>query len=178
MHVTARTASIALPTVILSAPGQREVRNRHEFSVELLTLVVASRHKFEAFICVDFVVKLDVNVSHHMIAQVVTNNYIFDFAAFADFLKHVYKEFLKSGVTVARTLLGNKGAVLASRHVDRLRVWVHTRDHYSLAEGGFVMLTLAFVSVATYAHLDVECAIYTVLLGAMNPCEASGTTLP
>jgi len=173
VHEVAVTTAVTLSFVVLSAPSFAEIRHRRELHVQLSARVVAAGQGLLAFSCVLLIFELDVDIAHHVVAQVLAHVALFNLAMLGELLVDLLVEFVK----VFLDLFTVKAVWITSRsrHCGS-GVHPHVFDNQGLGEWGLVVLARAPVTVPAGADLEVEGAVHAIFLGAVDTSQVCGTT--
>lgn len=165
MHKIAVSATITailliLPTGSLTEIGDgREVGNNRTAGVEPPLQCVQSRRSLILFL------ELGVDISDHVVGEVVADVEALDFAEFAELLKNVLVEILEMLLDLAGVDRLALGIDTGGDHVGAL---VHVGQQQRRRCGGTVVEAGAPVAVAAGADFKVERAVHAVFLGAEN----------
>jgi len=164
MHEITEASTRALSHLVLSTTRFTEVGDGGELCVYRLSLVPTVVDRVHRFLRVLFVLELDVYVSDEVIAEVVANIHLFDFAVLLFQLeKHIFEErivkFLCLDIIKYR-LSRNCTSVLCFV----VRILKHVLKKYGLTERRFVVKSTTFIAVTTCTDLEVKRTIYFVLL--------------
>lgn len=163
VHEIAVPAAIAAVLLKLPASGLAEISDRGEIHDDGAAGVEPPLQGLEGGAGLLLLLELDINITDHVVSEVIADVEALDLAELAELLEDVLVEVLK-------VLLDLAG-------VDRLSLWVDARgDHVGTlvhvgeeegrGDGGPVVEAGAAVAVPASSDLEVEGAIHTVLLRA------------
>ena len=159
VHKIAEPCPGALPHLVLAAARLAEVCHGAQLRVDGPAAEPAPVQVNDSLLCVRLVLKLDVDVAHKMVAQIVTDIHLLNLAIL---VLALYEHLLKEVVVVFLHLLISHRLtdVTSVRGLGRvLGVDVEVLEHQSLREGGFVVDPAASVSVATSSNFEIETAV-------------------
>lgn len=166
MHVIAVTSSFAGPLNVLLTFCIQKVCHWRELSLNFLSIKKSAISILLGILGVIFLTVLDVHIANNMVAQVVDNNHILNFAIF----HHLIKDFLVEVLALSHSSIGISPADIVSINKRSLNciVFVHVPQAYGLADRWLIMDTFAAVSVTTCTHFVEKWTIYFVHLCAVD----------
>lgn len=166
MHEIAHQPSRTIIRIELPTPGLPEIANRTKLWLQLLAVKKPPSHGFHAGLGVLLVVILDEQMPQQMIPEVFANHKVFDFAEFVGLRENVLEELLKVFVVFFRGL--------ANTAVRGQRVVPHVWDQHAGGKQRFVVTALTTIHVAAAADFEVEWAVLTVFLRAVDASQVAG----
>lgn len=163
VHEIAVSTSVAAVLLELAARGLAEVGDRREISYDGTAVVETALERLQSRGSVVLLLELDVDVADHVVGQVVADVEALDLAELAELLKDILVEVLEVLLDFARV---DRLALGVDSGGDHVRPLVHVRQEQRRRDRRPVVEAGATVTVAASPDLEVEGAIYAVLLGA------------
>lgn len=161
MHEVAVSTSIAYIFFILPASCLTKIRYRGEVSNDWPPFIRSSNKILQRILCLVFLPKLDVDITNHVVSQIITYVEALDVTIFAQFLKQIFVEILKMGLDLLRIDGLALGVDAGGDHIGAL---VHVGKQEGGADAGLSVQTRAPVAVPARADLEVKRAVHPVLL--------------
>lgn len=166
MHEVAKSRSRALAHFVLTTASLSEVCYWRQFSVDRSAaepaIVQVVHSPFRVFLSA----KLDVNIAHQVIAEIVAYVHLLDLAILVfTFDENVFEEVVIMLLHfLIRYICDQMRAIRALGRV--LRIYIQILKQTCLAERGLVVDTRASVTVTAGADFKVKGAVYFVFLGS------------
>ena len=185
MHEVAVVATAALCFVELAAPRLPKVRNGRVLYTEEVALEALAAEADEAGLCVLLIAILDVDVSHHVVPEVVAHVHLINVPKPRQLFEYRFVPILKVLTllaplrAVAVTRAGGGDSRLRQRRrrggggrlLDRLGILPHVLNQHALRKRRPVVSTAAAIAVPARADLEVERAVHAVLFRPVDPRE-------
>lgn len=165
VHKVTITPTVAIVLLELAAGSLAEVGDRGEVGDDGAAGVEATVQSLESGGSVVLLLELDVDVTDHVVGEVVTDVEALDLAELGELLENVLVEVLEMLLNLAGVDGVALGVDSGGDHVGAL---VHVGEDKGRGDGGAVMEAGASVAVAASADLEVEWAVNPILLGAEN----------
>ena len=156
------TPTLTLSIGILPTFGLSEVGDRAVFYLDWRLIVVFTGHSPNRCLCLLFTCILDVKISDHVLADVVGDDHVEDFAELAELEEDFFKEILKMMRGLHQFILGSLDSFRKSNC--STWVWIKVREKHGLRKLWFIMLSCTAVAVAAGAYLVVERAVDFIVL--------------
>lgn len=137
MHEVAETSSFASSFVVLPTFGLPKVSDWRELGVDHLASVVAAVHALHGFVSLLFILKLDINVTYHVVADVVGHNHLIKLTILRKFHVDLLVEIFKVGHCGNQVFLWYIATV--SKGDGGIGVLVHVVEDHGLRQGWLVV---------------------------------------
>lgn len=165
MHKIAIPAAITAVLLVLPAGRLAKIGDGREVSNNRTAGVEPPLQCVESSRSLILLLELDVDISDHVVGEVVADVEALDFAEFAELLEDVLVEILEMLLDLGGVDRLALGVDAGSDHVGAL---VHVGQEQRRRDGGAVVEAGAPVAVAACADFEVEGAVDAVFLGAEN----------
>ncbi|MED6192819.1 hypothetical protein PIB30_013710 [Stylosanthes scabra] len=168
MHEIAVTATVTAVLLKLATRGLTKVSNRREISNYRSARVEPSVKGGERGGSFVLLAELDVDVSDHVVSEIVADVKALDVAELGELLEDVLVEIFEVLLDLARV---ERLAVRVDAGGNHIGALVHIGQKERRGDRRAVMETGAAVAVAARPDLEVERAVNAVLLCAENGCK-------
>lgn len=169
MDVIAITTSLALAFDVLLTFRIREISDRREFRLQLLLIVVTSLQSHQALESFTFSHVFDVDITLHVVTDVVANDQIVDFTV----ISQLEEDFLIEFFIVIQSLLSFffTDSVALSQCQFCGRILVHVLDQNGLTLRRSVVDSQALILISASTNLKVEGTIHLVLFSTVHTTQ-------
>jgi hypothetical protein len=169
MQKIAKSPPTANIFVIIATASFAKVGDRREFHVHGPAIVIAPVHDLHCIRSLFFVLEFDVDVTNHVISEIVHHVQFVQATEFGKFRVHVFVKTQK----VFGGLFGTHGWGLAEFGLT-YGVLVEMLDEEGGGECGFVVQPTAAIRMATGTNFEVKRTIHLVFFGAVNAGQVLG----
>lgn len=165
MHEIAVAPSVTI--VLFKLPTRRftEISHWREVGNNWPAGVKPSLQSFQSRRRLIFLLKLDINVSDHVIGEIVADVKALDLPKPVKFFKDVFVKFFKVFLDLSRI---DRLALSIHTRCDHIGALVHVGEEDSRRYRGFVVQTRTSIAVTARAYLEIEWTVHPVLLRAEN----------
>lgn len=152
--------TVALAFIVLSALAFSEVSNWGVLAHNHSSSVISSVESIEGTLCLFLSDELDVDISDHVVSDVVHHDHFLQLAELGQFHKHFLIEVLKVVHCLNQCFLWHIQPICKC-HCSR-RILIEMGKGNSLGEGWFVMNTGASVTMPAGTNLKIEWTVNSI----------------